>query len=786
MGLVHHEVHEAEAHALVQELLRPPPLAAGQAEEGAAEQQDQVLRQVQHVEEGDQRDDDLGQADLHAGLGDPVAHHDVGEGQGDDPDEEGEHQEDVVEAGHEVAEDDDPRGAQDHGEDPEEVEDLRRQRGRQVQPGHALHQEARGELRKRLRGPGADLVGEAALVERAHGTQAAAVHDLGQIHVLRARRACDEAVELTEVLADQSPAGQRREDDGRDEPGDDGDDGEHHGEHALAGVLHRQDAVDQVDGRHAEGGGVVRLPVGDVDVLPGLVLVRQGPAGEEVPRDARDGPLAHGRRHVLVLEDEEEGRREDARDRVVDRRHRALLEDHLAELREEAHKPHGDDPLRAEGGAERRELPGPVAGELEEDKEAEVDVDGHVHEEVAHVEGHRGEVEGERVQDADPLAQQVVVPRADHGDAAACYLREEVRGRVEGSLPPLLELERVDVDRRLGAHVHVVAGEDVLAEVHHRGRLAHAASVPRPEAVHEVGMPVVHAHPHAAEEALVDGPEGPLGGGVALPDGALPACEDVLAEAQIAAERRHAVLLVQRHEGAEDVGDLEALADVGAHVAVERLDAVPFREAKGVELVPRLALRLVLALAQPQRELPWQHLEDAQAAPGLVPGALHAAVVERAGLGAAPLAHEAADHAPDLGEAALVEVEHEQEVVLGVPLQEHLDGLVVLACPVLLAKGLVREDDLDVVLRDVLLGELPVVLLDLRQGREGAAVLERADDRFRDGLRAEGGPEADLDGNLLVDLALQEAMVEVLGLRVLHHPLGVQALRQEDPLVREL
>ena len=29
--------------------------------------------------------------DLHAGLGDPVAHHDAGEGQGDDPDEEGEH-----------------------------------------------------------------------------------------------------------------------------------------------------------------------------------------------------------------------------------------------------------------------------------------------------------------------------------------------------------------------------------------------------------------------------------------------------------------------------------------------------------------------------------------------------------------------------------------------------------------------------------------------------------------------------------------------------------------------
>ena len=163
------------------------------------------------------------------------------------------------------------------------------------------------------------------------------------------------------------------------------------------------------------------------------------------------------------------------------------------------------------------------------------------------------------------------------------------------------------------------------------------------------------------------------------------------------------VLLVQRHEGAEDVGDLlfnvmyayvvftlclhccvfslcwfcfedvgdlEALADVGAHVAVERLDAVPLREAKGVKLVPRLALRLVLALAQPQRELPRQRLEDlsfmllpvsfvacyvlvvypsfamlcvvllslifgrrledAQAAPGLVPGALHAAVVERA------------------------------------------------------------------------------------------------------------------------------------------------------------
>mmetsp|Transcript_134520 Transcript_134520/g.348470 ORF Transcript_134520/g.348470 Transcript_134520/m.348470 type:complete len:358 (-) Transcript_134520:3347-4420(-) len=103
-----------------------------------------------------------------------------------------------------------------------------------------------------------------------------------------------------------------------------------------------------------------------------------------------------------------------------------------------------------------------------------------------------------------------------------------------------------------------------------------------------------------------------------------------------------------------------------------------------------------------------------------------------------------------------------------------------------MAVGLVREDHLDVVLGHPLPRVLPVVLADLRQGRERPAALQRADHGLRHGLHPHGGPEAELDDDLLAEAALHEALVEVLGLRALYQPFGMQPLRQEDPLIWEL
>mmetsp|Transcript_170644 Transcript_170644/g.542082 ORF Transcript_170644/g.542082 Transcript_170644/m.542082 type:complete len:281 (+) Transcript_170644:1290-2132(+) len=279
--------------------------------------------------------------------------------------------------------------------------------------------------------------------------------------------------------------------------------------------------------------------------------------------------------------------------------HGSVLEDELAELGHESNEAHGDDPFRAEGRAQSGKLARAKAGQAEQDEQNHVQLDGEVDQQVASVEGHRREVEGHRVQDANALADQVVVARADHGDAAAGDLREKVRGSVKGGLSALLELQGVYVGRRFLAHPDIVARKDILAEVHNWRTLAHASTIPGPKAVQEVGMSIVHADAKAAEETLVDGAEGPLCSSMALADGALAACVDVLAEAQVPAARSRAILLVQRHEHAQHIGHLEGLTDERAHVAIESLHVVAGGKTQAVQLIGRLALRLVFAMSEP-------------------------------------------------------------------------------------------------------------------------------------------------------------------------------------------
>lgn len=87
---------------------------------------------------------------------------------------------------------------------------------------------------------------------------------------------------------------------------------------------------------------------------------------------------------------------------------------------------------------------------------------------------------------------------------------------------------------------------------------AHAPAVPGPKSIDKIGMAVVHPGAHASnayqstgfrcpvatKEALVDGAKGPLRRGMTLAHGTLAAGVDVLAKAQVAAARGHAVLLV--------------------------------------------------------------------------------------------------------------------------------------------------------------------------------------------------------------------------------------------------
>mmetsp|Transcript_161418 Transcript_161418/g.518275 ORF Transcript_161418/g.518275 Transcript_161418/m.518275 type:complete len:391 (-) Transcript_161418:4887-6059(-) len=386
-----------------------------------------------------------------------------------------------------------------------------------------------------LLGPDVQLLRKPRLIQGSHRTLLAARDDISDVGLVASGAAGDEVVELDDVLDDQIPAREGREEHRGDNPSDNGDQHQDHREFAFALVLHGDCAVDAVGHRQAEGGLVVRLPVCAIGVLPSLVLIRRRTSCEEVLRNARFGALFHGLGDVLVLENEEEGRGENPSDGLLHSMHSSELQDKLTQLWDEGHEAHRDDPLSAEGGTQGRKLAGAKSGQVEEDEHEHVQLDGPIDQQVAHVECDGREVEGQRVHDADALAEQVVVAGPDHRDAAAGNLREKVRGRIEGRLSPFLELQCIDVRRRLLAQAHVVAGENVFAEVDHRRALAHASTIPSPEAIQEVRMPVVHADAQSTEEALVDRTKRPLRSSMALTNGTLAAGVNVFAESKVAA-----------------------------------------------------------------------------------------------------------------------------------------------------------------------------------------------------------------------------------------------------------
>mmetsp|Transcript_30112 Transcript_30112/g.75852 ORF Transcript_30112/g.75852 Transcript_30112/m.75852 type:complete len:244 (-) Transcript_30112:99-830(-) len=225
--------------------------------------------------------------------------------------------------------------------------------------------------------------------------------------------AADEIEKLAEVLLNQVKSWEGRKNDGRDDPSDGGDDDQRHYKCHIGALLRRKGVVDDVRQGEGERWGVVGLPIRHVDVAPSLVLVRHGAAREEVPGDARHSALLHRRCNVLVLEDEEERRCEQAADHLLEGLHGTELQDDLNKLRDQSHQTDRDDPLRMEEGAQGRQLTGAYARQAEVDEEDDVKVDRDVHKEVAHVEGHGGKVKGQGVENADALTKQVVVPRAD-------------------------------------------------------------------------------------------------------------------------------------------------------------------------------------------------------------------------------------------------------------------------------------------------------------------------------------------------------------------------------------
>mmetsp|Transcript_24776 Transcript_24776/g.62088 ORF Transcript_24776/g.62088 Transcript_24776/m.62088 type:complete len:358 (+) Transcript_24776:412-1485(+) len=103
-----------------------------------------------------------------------------------------------------------------------------------------------------------------------------------------------------------------------------------------------------------------------------------------------------------------------------------------------------------------------------------------------------------------------------------------------------------------------------------------------------------------------------------------------------------------------------------------------------------------------------------------------------------------------------------------------------------MAVGLMCENHLDMVLCHPLLWKLPVMFLDLRQGCQSPAALQRPYHCLGDRLHPHRRPEADLDDVLLAQPILHEVMIEVLRLCALHPTLSMQPLGQEDPFIREL
>mmetsp|Transcript_89321 Transcript_89321/g.252714 ORF Transcript_89321/g.252714 Transcript_89321/m.252714 type:complete len:508 (-) Transcript_89321:764-2287(-) len=322
---------------------------------------------------------------------------------------------------------------------------------------------------------------------------------------------------------------------------------------------------------------------------------------------------AHRRGHGLVDEDEVHHGCWNCGQILCDQPHGPVLDAEANHGRQRGAERWGDKPLHRQRGPERAQVVEGLGGERHEHEQQHVQLGAVVHEDVVHVPGHRGEVEGDGLHDGGPAAQAAQVASAHEPHAAGGDLPEEARAGTELHLAPLLPLKDVGVQGPLVAGVDVEAGEDVLGQVDVRRGLGHGAAVRGPEAVHEVWVAVVHAHVEEAQQPLHQGAERPLGVGH---DGAhqpVRPREDVLSEADDPGSQGQPVLGAAsrglRVEALENHGHLERLSRVAAHVGVHHLQEVALGEAQRAQLVPRLALREVALGADQQPAGPREHVD---------------------------------------------------------------------------------------------------------------------------------------------------------------------------------
>mmetsp|Transcript_34030 Transcript_34030/g.98839 ORF Transcript_34030/g.98839 Transcript_34030/m.98839 type:complete len:218 (+) Transcript_34030:1746-2399(+) len=179
-------------------------------------------------------------------------------------------------------------------------------------------------------------------------------------------------------------------------------------------------------------------------------------------------------------------------------------------------------------------------------------------------------------------------------------------------------------------HPYIVACENIFTQIHHRRAFAHPSSIAHPEAVYKIGVTVMHACAHAAQEALINRSESPFGRCMALAHSALASRENKLPKSEVATSGSDAIFSVQRHEDTEHVRYFEAFANENAHVTIQSLHKVAGREPKPIELVASLPLCFEVALANAQGELQRKHGQHFDILPSSIPPALDTRIPESA------------------------------------------------------------------------------------------------------------------------------------------------------------
>mmetsp|Transcript_26942 Transcript_26942/g.78179 ORF Transcript_26942/g.78179 Transcript_26942/m.78179 type:complete len:278 (+) Transcript_26942:357-1190(+) len=237
-------------------------------------------------------DDILRQPGGHVGAAEAIANDVVRQRPCNSPDAEGKHKEDIVQPSSKVTEDDQPRHAKYHEKHRQIIQNPCRQRGDHEGADGNAEGEAEQQHQHVALGPDAQLMRKAALVQRALFASLATSEDLGNVGLVLARAARDETVEFAKVLDDQAQAWQGREQDGRDDPCDEGNHDQRHRQLPLA-ILNGERHVHGVRRHQRHRRNVMGLPVRGVDIPPRLVLIGRGSPGKEVPGDARHYALSH-------------------------------------------------------------------------------------------------------------------------------------------------------------------------------------------------------------------------------------------------------------------------------------------------------------------------------------------------------------------------------------------------------------------------------------------------------------------------------------------------------------